>query len=333
MDEMIRKAATRRLLLLPLLAGCGQALAWMRFPRSPRPSWRRPSPQRIPCPSPGSPRSPRAVEVLLGVLNARERDALARGYLRFRSPVPLEVDVAAPSARSHSGSRTRDSSPPGVTLDNDDARWTVFRKTFDRGWVGLGVNGLDGRPRLTTSPSSVPRRLPPRSGSKTSCSPGATLDDWSLVPVRPGVSAAREVHRPFAAIPGEWDGSLLLRPSHDRRHSTLLASGRVWKTHVPSGARPDQVTIAYGSDPARELVWTWRTGRGDPGQPDPDRPRPVRVGRDWPAPRPRPHADAAGEGPIRAGPMSRPAERSRGPPSFGRGRRPDARHDVPLLAG
>ena len=22
---------------------------------------------------------------------------------------------------------------------------------------------------------------------------------------------------------------------------------------------PDQVTVAFGSDPARELVWTWRT--------------------------------------------------------------------------
>ena len=48
-------------------------------------------------------------------------------------------------------------------------------------------------------------------------------------------------------------------PRTRERHSTLLATGRVWKTHVVSSSLPDQVTIAFGSDPARELVWTWRT--------------------------------------------------------------------------
>lgn len=51
----------------------------------------------------------------------------------------------------------------------------------------------------------------------------------------------------------------MLQPAHAHRHSTLLATGRVWKTHVVSSRQPDQVAISFGSDPARELVWTWRT--------------------------------------------------------------------------
>jgi 3',5'-cyclic AMP phosphodiesterase CpdA len=51
----------------------------------------------------------------------------------------------------------------------------------------------------------------------------------------------------------------MLQPAHAQRHSTLLATGRVWKTHVVSGRQPDQIAISLGSDPARELVWTWRT--------------------------------------------------------------------------
>jgi hypothetical protein len=42
----------------------------------------------------------------------------------------------------------------------------------------------------------------------------------------------------------------------------MLARGRAWKTHVVSGRVPDQVTVAFGLDPARSLAWTWRT---DPG--------------------------------------------------------------------
>ncbi len=51
----------------------------------------------------------------------------------------------------------------------------------------------------------------------------------------------------------------MIQPAHAERHSTLLATGRVWKTHVVASDVPDQVTIAFGPDPARELVWTWRT--------------------------------------------------------------------------
>ncbi len=39
----------------------------------------------------------------------------------------------------------------------------------------------------------------------------------------------------------------------------LLASGRVWKTHQPSGPTPDQVVVSFGEDPTRELSFTWRT--------------------------------------------------------------------------
>ena len=246
-------------MLLPLLAGCGQGPRVVALPEvseTVRGVGRRLS---------GSLSESRLSaiatrgEVLLGVLNARERDALARGYVRFHSPVPLHVDVAAPSASAPFWLQDQGFVSTGVTLDNDDAHWTVFRKTFDRGWVGLGVNGLDRTPPAHYVASLRSARGYPPLRVEEILLAERDADDWSLVPVRPGVSAARDVHRPFAAIPGEWDGSLLLRPSHDRRHATLLASGRVWKTHVPSGARPDQVAIAYGSDPAGELVWTWRT--------------------------------------------------------------------------
>jgi hypothetical protein len=265
MDEMMRKVPLGALglavWLLPLLAGC------------------RPGPAALALPGPSE--TLEAVgrrlssaysetelaaltargEDLLGVLNARERDALARGYLRFHAAVPVVVEVAAPERSVPFWLHDLGFAPTGGSLENDDAHWRVFRKAFPPGWVGLGVNSLDRRPPahyvvfLRDAPGAPPLRPgdirihPDDSGA------------WSLVKARQGTSAARDVYRPFAALPGGLDGALLLQPDHDRRHATLLAAGarRVWKTHVPSGRRPDQVAISFGPDPARELAWTWRT--------------------------------------------------------------------------
>ncbi len=71
-------------------------------------------------------------------------------------------------------------------------------------------------------------------------------DEWELT------KAAEEWPEPLR-------GATLLRTDHDRRHATMLARGRVWKTHVVSGRKPDQVTVAFGAGSSSELVWSWRT--------------------------------------------------------------------------
>jgi hypothetical protein len=196
---------------------------------------------------------------LLALLKASERDVLGRGYLRFHTDVPVVVEVAAPARSipfwlSDQGFRST-----GVALVNEDGDWRVFRKAFPPGWIGLGVNGLDRTPRahyvvfLHALPSYAPL-------ARDSIRLGQVMgSDWRQVEARSGVSAAGDMDRPFAKLPEPLEGAILLQPLHSRRHSTLLASGRVWKTHVPSSSRADQVAIAYGADPQHELVWTWRT--------------------------------------------------------------------------
>jgi hypothetical protein len=197
--------------------------------------------------------------VLLASLNSSEREALGRGYLVFRAQVPVVVNVAAPASSIPFWVRDQGFVATGTTLENADARWVVFRRLFPAGWVGLGVNGLDRTP-----PAHYVVFLSSAEGQPPLGINDIRLRDkdaayWSVVLARRDVSAAREVDRPFRAIPRSLEGTVLLQPYHDRRHSALLASGRVWKTHVPSGAGPDQVSISFGTDPLHELVWTWRT--------------------------------------------------------------------------
>ena len=83
---------------------------------------------------------------LVAALSARERDVLGRGYLRFQISVPVVVEVAAPSNTVPFWINDRGFVATGATLTNTEARWSVFRKSFPAGWVGLGVNGLDRKP-------------------------------------------------------------------------------------------------------------------------------------------------------------------------------------------
>ncbi len=138
-------------------------------------------------------------------------------------------------------------------------------KRSSRGWIGLGVNGLDRSPcrplcRLLSAAGTGGRiaiRLS-RGSMKASHQCGEQCS--------PRPASARRLTRSnrSSRLPPELDGTVMIQPAHAARHSTLVAAGRVWKTHVVSTAIPDQVTIAFGDDPARELVWTWRTSVESP---------------------------------------------------------------------
>ncbi len=198
---------------------------------------------------------------LLATLWDSERDALGRGYLRFQTEVPVVVYVAAPSRSVPFWIADQSFKAVETKLANPDGRWTLFRKSFPAGWIGLGVNGLD---RTPPAHYVVFLRTPPGQPALSESAIHLGHDEfpsgsWRPVIARPGSSAASDSMRPFEALPEELIGSILLQPRHESRHGTLLATGRVWKTHVPAAQAADQVTISYGADPAHELTWSWRT--------------------------------------------------------------------------
>ncbi len=195
-------------------------------------------------------------ECVLAALTHQERDALGRGYLRFRVDRPVIVDVAAREGSLPFWLADQGFTKTPSSLRIDGADWPIFRKAFPEGWVGLGVNALDWR----ASTHYVVFVRPAEGGSVAvqAIDPG----HWRSISAGDGVSAASGVALPIHGLPDELRGATLLQASHDQRHATALAHGRVWKTHVASSRTPDQVAIAFGHDPARSLVWTWRTEPG-----------------------------------------------------------------------
>ena len=199
-------------------------------------------------------------DLILKALLVNERAALAHGYLRFHVDVPVVVDVAVPIETIPFWIDDQRFQPTDLTLKNSDTSWRVYRKTFGSGMIGLGVNGLDRKPlthyavfvRAAHTTAAIPRQ------------PIVELDTrltspWKITPAWSGVSATHDAYKPFESLPVELIAATLIQPAHAARHSTLLATGRVWKTHVVSSSHPDQVAVGFGSNAARELMWTWRT--------------------------------------------------------------------------
>jgi 3',5'-cyclic AMP phosphodiesterase CpdA len=199
-------------------------------------------------------------DLVLGHLDHRERAALGQSYLRFAVDSPVIVDVAVPVMSIPFWIADQGFQRTELTLENADTSWAVYRKSFRSGTIGLGVNGLDRTPAAHYV-VFVRRTGDPKSAARSSF---LTLDStrspaWRMTRARPGVSAANDAHKPFRELPVDLAEAVLIQPAHGARHSTLLATGRTWKTHVVSSRFADQVAIAYGSDASRELVWTWRT--------------------------------------------------------------------------
>ena len=193
---------------------------------------------------------------VLAVLNRTERDALARGYLEFRVESPADVYIAAPRGSKPFWLDDLGFIFTEATLRDERITWDLYRRTYPAGSVRLGVNGLDRSPPahyavLVRSLDGAPR--------------GVELSDpdgWQISTASPGECLERIGGRPISDWPGTLKNVALIRTDHDRRHATMLAHARVWKTHEISSLKPDQVVVSFGADASDSLTFTWRTSPG-----------------------------------------------------------------------
>lgn len=190
---------------------------------------------------------------VLAALSTPERDALARGYCRFQVDRPVRVTLAVPRGAEPFWLKDLGFTPCGPPLRDAAVVWDLHRKTFPAGRIGLGVNGLDRRP-----PAHYAVFLQSLDGQSLTIQE-EERDGWEAIKAQSGMALERDQGRALDTLPPDLVGATLLRKPHDQRHSTMLARGRVWKTHVVSSDTPDQVVIAFGTDPARMLTFTWRT--------------------------------------------------------------------------
>ena len=306
----MRKAWCFCFLLPGLLAGCDSGPPGGRPPGGVRDARRhrsaaQPEPVRVQAHGLGHARGPE----LLSYLKPRSATPWPAAICASQRPSPVEVDVAAPESSVPFWIRDQDFSEH--RRDARESRRSLAplpQGLFPPDGLASGSTASTAARRPTMSSSSARPREPAAPGGSITLDRGAE-GCWRKVVATAGRECgAARLSRPFAAMPGSLEGSVLLQPFHDRRHSTLLANGRVWKTRVPSGSLPDQVTIAVRirSCPRAGLELANRAGRPGHGHPDP--PRAVRGGRERRAHGPRPDRDAGGGRHLHPGSLRQPAQ-------------------------
>ena len=208
-------------------------------------------------------RIPRQSWFLPGLTAASARPWLA-AISASTSIRPSSSTWPSPSSRSRSGSptrafrqrtcRSRTATRPGPSIGSPSSQG-------GSDWASMVSTG---RRRLTMSFSSG------RAERKRQIfdQPVVKLDPRQSPAWRTSACPARRQCGPrcIEAVSGDCRLSWWTRscssprtPSGIRRCWPRAASGR----RTSSRARiPDQVAIAFGADPARELVWTWRTSAG-----------------------------------------------------------------------
>ena len=189
---------------------------------------------------------------LLGQLRGDERYALGRDLIRFRVDRPSIVDVAVLEGAEPYWLGDQGFTPTGRRLPGPGGSFSIHRRSFPAGWIGLGVNALD---RSTSTHYFALIR-----GEDGSAPVVSGLEGASIGAVSEGSTPFLDDPRRLAQLPEEYRRGVLLRTRLSGRHDAALLRGRAWKSRNPSSPTPDQVVVSVGADASRSLAFTWRTG-------------------------------------------------------------------------
>jgi hypothetical protein len=191
-------------------------------------------------------------------LTSEEKQILATKFWTFEANVPVTVSVMRDTAQKGVPFWLEESGfkKTSLTVKNENQTYEVWQKDFDKGHVGLGINGFDKhRPVyfVSVAPSDATDKLAitnvyPSEYNLAEMKTGAfTYHDWdSLI---------------LTEVPESLAGQVLFTTVRGRAREAHLV-GAFRKTATPSGERPDQLMLTWSGDPKTTQDIAWRTNAG-----------------------------------------------------------------------
>jgi hypothetical protein len=195
-------------------------------------------------------------DLVMALFSKDEKEALATQHWSFDVNVPVVVSVMRSAEQKvipfwlpESGFRKTD-----LTMKNEQTVYEVWKKSFDAGHVGLGVNGFDQELGMhyfvSVAPQNTNDQLTlsnffPRNQFVGNLDNGAfTYHDWDELVL--------------TDVPDALKGQKLLTTTRGRTAESHLI-GAFRSSKYPSSANPDQVHLSWSSDPSTGIDVQWRT--------------------------------------------------------------------------
>lgn len=195
---------------------------------------------------------------ILSFLTEEERQVLATKFLTFDVDAPVTVSLMRDSGQkvvpfwiAESGFKKTE-----MVVKNEMTVYEVWQKDFDKGEIGLGINGFDkNRPVyfITVGPKNkgetvkISHVYPEKYPLDTMKTGAFIYHDWdSLV---------------FSEVPASLVGQTLFTTVRGRAREAHLV-GAFRKTLFPSSENPDQIMLTWSGDPKTSVDIQWRTAIG-----------------------------------------------------------------------
>jgi acid phosphatase type 7 len=191
----------------------------------------------------------------LSMLTAAERRVLGTEHLSFHVNLPVRVSVVCDPDLIDQTFWLADQGyePTDLTVEGAGRAFEVWRKRFEAGRVGLGVNSLSG----TGEHYFV------------ALQPEGPADSLRITDIYPGqhtLGTLERGERPYVDrpvtldyVPDELEGQVLIRTLRAKRRD-----GRITQffrlTDHPASERPDHIVLTWSEDPRTTQTIQWRTG-------------------------------------------------------------------------
>ena len=195
------------------------------------------------------------VPEVLDFLLEEERDVLATQHLIFNVNVPVVLHLYRQKTQDEVVYWLEDrgfaKTPLEVSVGGE--LFEVWRKEFDAGEIGLGVNSVSGNGDhyfVSLAPQDA----------------GDTVEVTNIYPGLHTLGTMQKDERTYiswddrvlTALPSELEGEILLRGDpNKRRTAKLIDIYRI--TPYPAAANPDHVVLTWSDDPKTTQAIQWRT--------------------------------------------------------------------------
>ncbi|WP_229208897.1 fibronectin type III domain-containing protein [Dyadobacter luticola] len=192
---------------------------------------------------------------ILGFLSEEDKEILATRFWTFEANVPVRVSLMRDTAQKvlpfwleKSGFKKTP-----MFVRNEEYGYEVWQKDFEKGEIGLGINGFDKHrpvyfisvaPQNERDKLEISNVVPAQYKLDTLCVGAFTYHDWD------GLT--------LTEVPDQLKGEVLFTTVRGRaREAHLINAFR--KTATPSSATPDQVILTWSGDPQTSVDIQWRT--------------------------------------------------------------------------
>ena len=187
------------------------------------------------------------------LLTDEEKEILGSEHISFTVDVPVTIRIVRPTENAAPyWLPARGFTRHKVDWKESNKELEVWQKSFPAGWIGLGVNSLQGGGShylVLLSPQEEGKNI-----EVTDLYPG----QLRIARAQNGTRFYVDRDNEFSNVPAQFEGEVLIQTQYRQRDDAKLLNIFRFTNH-PATPKPDQIVLTWSEDPKTTQTIQWRT--------------------------------------------------------------------------